>query len=158
MRAFDAPSGFWKRLSTVVVVGAAGIATRALMVDGDDPMHWMLVARDSSYSIALDTSRIVATPGRTYEVWYRTDHSTLRFYNEHAFTREIVHAVLRCDGYTFRVMSAVMSIGGGRPVVRQVTEPRALGREAWRRVEPGSTEADAARATCEVADWTKWRR
>jgi len=117
-----------------------------------------MVARDSTYSISVDTSRIVAEPGRTYDIWYRTDHTVTRFYNDKAFTREVVHAVLRCDGYTFRVMSTAMSMGAGRAVLRQVTEPRDLVRQPWRRVEAGSTEADAAHATCEVADWAKWGR
>jgi hypothetical protein len=91
-------------------------------------------------------------------VWYRTDHATTRFYQEKAFTRELVHAILRCDGYSFRITSVAMSMGDARPVIRQFTEPLDLARQQWRRVEAGSTEADAARATCQVADWTKWGR
>src|SRR5688572_17409882 len=120
---------------TIAVVTAAVLATSAIASGGADPAHWMLVARDSSYVISIDTSRIVATPGRTYEVWYRTDHATTRFYREKAFTRELVHAVLRCDGYSFRVMSVAMSIGDSRAVIRQITEPRDLARQQWRRVE-----------------------
>jgi hypothetical protein len=152
------PSSLRRGIGALAVVAAASVTTRVIVSDRDDTAHWLLVARDSTYSISIDTSRIVAKPGREYEIWYRTDHTVTRFYNDKAFTREVVHAILRCDGYTFRVMSTVMSIGSGHPVIRQITEPRDLQRQPWRRVEPGSTEADAAHATCEVADWSKWGR
>jgi len=152
------PSSLRRGIGALAVVAAASVTTRVIVTGHDDATHWLMVARDSTYSISIDTSRIVAQPGRIYEIWYRTDHTVTRFYNDKAFTREVVHAILRCDGYTFRVMSTVMSMGSGRPVVRQFTEPRDLLRQPWRRVEPGSTEADAAHATCEVADWAKWGR
>jgi len=153
------PSSLRRGIGTLAVVAAASVTTRVIVTDHDDARHWLLVARDSTYSISLDTARIVAKAGREYEIWYRTDHTVTRFYNDKAFTREVVHAILRCgDGYTFRVMSTTMSMGSGRPVIRQITEPRDLVRQPWRRVDPGRTEADAAHATCEVADWTKWGR
>jgi len=152
------PSSLRRGIATLAVVAAASVTTRVIVTGHDDAARWLMVAKDSTYSISIDTSRIVADPGRIYEIWYRTDHTVTRFYNDKAFTREVVHAILRCDGYTFRVMSTVMSMGSASPVVRQVTEPRDLVRQPWRRVEPGSTEADAAHATCEVADWAKWGR
>lgn len=155
---FAAPSRLRKGVRAIVVAGAAALAAVAITSDRDDPPHWLLVARDSSYAIAIDTSRIRALPGRIYEVWYRTDHAMPRYYNAKMFTREVVHATLRCDGFSFRVMSVAMSVGAGRPVIRQTTEPRDYANQAWRRVEAGTTEADAARATCQVADWTKWGR
>ncbi len=152
------PSPLRRGIGALAVVAAASVATRVIVTGRDAAAVWLLVARDSTYSISIDTSRIVAEAGRTYEIWYRTDHTVTRFYNDKAFTREVVHAILQCDGYRFRVMSTVMSMGSGRPVIRQFTEPRDLARQPWRRVEPGSTEADAAHATCEVADWAKWGR
>jgi hypothetical protein len=142
----------------VGIVAAVVVTARAVATSDDGPTRWLVVARDSSYTISIDTAHIVALPGRVYEIWYRTDHSTTRYYKENAFTRETVRAILRCDGYSFRVASVAMSMGAGRPVARQITEPRDLARQAWRRVEAGSTEADAARATCVVADWAKWGR
>lgn len=152
------PSSLRRGIGALAVVAAASVTTRVILTEHDDTAAWLLVARDSTYSISLDTARIVAKPGREYEIWYRTDHTVTRYYNDKAFTREVVHAILRCDGYTFRVMSTAMSMGSERPVIRQITEPRDLVRQPWRRVEPGSTEADAAHATCEVADWAKWGR
>jgi hypothetical protein len=147
---------FSKLVPRVGRVAAAALTVRVMTSTNDSETHWLVVARDSSYTISIDTSRIVAQAGRTYEIWYRTDHSTTRYYNEKAFTRETVHAILRCYGYRFRIESVAMSIGSGRPVARQATEPRDLGQQEWRKVEAGSTEADAARATCVVADWAKW--
>ena len=79
---------------TIAIVTAASLAAYGIASGGDEPTRWMLVAHDSSYAISIDTSRIVAAPGRVYEVWYRTDHAATRFYNQKAFTREVVHAVL----------------------------------------------------------------
>jgi hypothetical protein len=123
-----------------------------------DRARWLVVERDSGYTIALDTSRIVREYGRTYEIWYRTDHAAERFYRGKAFTRETVHAILRCDSYSFRVISTTMSIGSGRSVVHQAMDSRDLAREAWHSVEPASADEKAALATCELADWKAWAR
>ena len=146
-----AKRGIWLSLA------AAALYT-TLSARPNDESRWMVVARDSNYTISLDTSRILALSGRTYEIWYRTDHAAMRYYKEKAFTRETVHAILRCERYSYRVASVAMSMGDGRAVTRQITEPSDLARQEWRRVEAGTTDADAARATCVVADWSKWRR
>jgi hypothetical protein len=135
------------------VVAAVAVTGRSIATAGNDEAHWIVVARDSGYTISIDTTRIISESGHTYEVWYRTDHAVTRFYKEKAFTRETVHAILRCDSYKFRIMSTAMSMGSKRPVTTQIMEGRDLERQSWRRVEAGSTEADAARATCVVADW-----
>jgi hypothetical protein len=122
----------------------------------DSRARWVVVERDSGYTIALDTSRIVRERGRTYEIWYRTDHASPRFYRGEAFTRETVHAILQCNGYAFRVISTTMSTGAGRSVVHQEMDARDLQREAWHPVEPGSEDEKAALATCQVADWKAW--
>jgi Surface-adhesin protein E len=147
------PSRFRTVARTAIVLAATAITVRLIGASGDNRVHWLVVARDSNYTIAIDTTRIVAEYGRTYDVWYRTDHAATRFYKEKAFTRETIHAVLRCDGYRFRIMSVAMSMGSGRAVTWQSAEPQDLASQSWRRVEPGSTESDAARATCQVADW-----
>jgi hypothetical protein len=144
---------FRNAVRTASVLTAGALTWLAVANARDEQANWIVVARDSTYSISIDTTRILVERGRTYEVWYRTDHAVTRFYKEKAFTRETVHAILRCNNYTFRVISTAMSMGSRRPVAQQVTDARDLARESWRKVEPGSTEADAARATCEVADW-----
>jgi hypothetical protein len=117
---------------TVGIATALAIAGRAIAGDlRDERARWLVVDRDSGYTIAIDTSRIVREHGRTYEIWYRTDHASKRFYRGKAFTRETVHAILRCDGYSFRVISTTM---------------------------PGSTDEKAALATCQLADWKSWGR
>jgi len=150
------PSTVRRGIAALTVVAAASVATRVVITSQDEATHWVVVARDSTFSISLDTSRIIARPGRIYQIWYRTDHTVTRFYRDEPFNRELVHAVLRCDGYTFRVMSTAMSMGSRHPVIRQVTDDRELVRQQWRGVEPGSTEADAAHATCNLADWANW--
>jgi hypothetical protein len=148
-----------------VAVRAAGIAA-GLSLTGyalatefrDTRARWIVVGRDSGYTIALDTSRIVREYGRTYEIWYRTDHSSPRFYRGETFTRETVHAILQCNGYAFRVISTTMSSGGGPSVIHQEMDLRDLKREPWHSVEPGSEDEKAALATCQVADWKSWSR
>lgn len=148
----------WKLVIMPLVGVSVFFALRAHS-EADDATRWAVVARDSTYTIAIDTARIGQQPYRnTYQIWYRTDHSALRFYNEKAFDREIVQAILNCDGYSFRIVSTEMSIRGGRSVARQITASGELGRQQWRKVEPGSIEADAARAACELGDQRKGRR
>lgn len=130
-----------------LVVAGAWLATR-----GNDTHRWLIVARDSNYTIAIDTAHLRRYAGRDYEIWYRTDHAAMRYYNQKAFNRELVHAILSCRSYAFRVDRSVMSVGDGRPVAVQTTDARDLSRQPWHRIEPGSTEADAAHATCVVAD------
>jgi hypothetical protein len=148
-----------------VAVRAAGIGTAMVLIGhaiaGDlraDRARWLVIEHDSGYTIALDTSRIVREYGRTYEIWYRTDHAAERFYRGKAFTRETVHAILRCDGYGFRVISTTMSNGSGRSVVHQVMDAKDLAREEWHSVEQGSADEKAAFATCQLADWKSWTR
>lgn len=150
------PSALRKGIGALAVIAAASVTTRVIIAGHDEADHWVVVAQDSNASISLDTSRIVAENGRTYEIWYRTDHAVTRLYKDKPFNREVVHAVLRCDDYAFRVMSTAMSVGARSPFVTQFTDSGDLARQPWRRVEPGSIEADAAHATCEVADWANW--
>lgn len=127
---------------------------RAASTDNDS--HWMLIARDSSYAISLDTTRIAQVFDRGYEVFYRTDHATLRYYKEKAFNRETVKTQLACRDLAFKVVNTTMSLGGSRTVAQQQNSAGDVQRETWHRVDPGSTEADAARATCIVAE-SKYR-
>jgi hypothetical protein len=144
-----------RKVVHAALVVAAGVVTwRVIVRTADDRDNWMNVARDSGYTVSIDTTHIMREYGRTYEVWYRTDHAMTRFYKQKAFTREMVHAILRCDNYSFRVMSSAMSMGSRYPVVQQATEPKDLADQPWRPVEAGSTEADAARGACIVSDWT----
>jgi hypothetical protein len=112
--------------------------------------NWVRVARDSSYDIAIDTSRVLQHYGRVYTIWYRTDHGLTHLYKDKEFNREIVQSVLRCDGLSFKVASVDMAMNG-RVVSSQRTSSGELGNQPWRRVEPGTTEAFAAKAACDVA-------
>ena len=138
------------------VLAAAAVVGWRAFGSAERPANWMLIARDSSYSISLDTTRIGRAFDRGYDVWFRTDHSALRFYKEKAFNREIVHTILACHDLAFRVVSTEMSVGSSRPVARQSNTAGEVAHEAWHPVTAGSTEADAARATCIVAD-SRWR-
>jgi hypothetical protein len=148
-----------------IVVRAAAFAT-ALAFAGraiasglqEEHARWLVVERDSGYTIALDTSRIVREYGRTYDIWYRTDYASPRYYRGMAFNRETVHAILRCGGFTFRVVSTTMSKGAGRSLLHQEMGPRDLQGEEWHSVEPGGPDEKAAVATCQVGDWKSWSR
>jgi hypothetical protein len=54
-------------------------------------------------------------------------------------------------------VSTTLSMRGRRTVVHQENTPADVLRQAWHAVDPGSTDADAAGATCRVAD-ARWRR
>jgi hypothetical protein len=151
VRHFADESAFSKGARVLGALAAVWLGVRAATAFGDNPSHWIVVARDSSYTISLDTTRIASPFGHAYTIWYRTDHAGTRFYKEQSFTRETVHALLRCNTYQYVIMSAEMSIGSGRPVIRQITEPRDVRRQPWRDVEAGSAEADAARMTCRIS-------
>ena len=133
-----------------VLVGAAAACT------GASPRRdWVRVAGDANYDIALDrlhVSEWQAAPvggwDQAFEVWYRTDHMQPRVHNRETFDREIVRAIILCDRLWFRVVSVDMSMGDGEVVARQRASEEELDRQAWRRVERGTTEEDAALAAC----------
>lgn len=139
---------------TIVAVGSA-LAWRSI-VPRDAGSHWLLVARDSSYAISIDTTRIVRARDRVYDIWYRTDNAGTRYYKEKAFTRETVAVELFCTNFSFKVLQTAFSVGDGRPVARQANSTREIVTQPMHRVDPGSIDADAARATCIVAD-SRWR-
>lgn len=139
------------------LLAAITVIAWRVFIPGDDDAHWMLIARDSSYSISLDTTRIGRVFDRGYDIWYRTDHVATRFYKAKAFNRETVRAEIACRDFAFKVVSTTMSMRGAGAVERQINSRDDVQRQKWHSVEPGSTEADAARATCIVAD-SKWRR
>ena len=139
------------------LLAALTVIAWKIFLPADNDAHWMLIARDSSYTISLDTTRIDRAFDRGYDIWYRTDHVMTRFYKEKPFNRETVRAEIACRNLAFKVVSTTLSVRGGATVERQVNTHDDVQRQAWHRVEPGSTEADAARATCIVAD-SRWRR
>ncbi|HEY7395586.1 MAG TPA: hypothetical protein VH559_12115 [Gemmatimonadaceae bacterium] len=89
-------------------------------------------------------------PGGVYVVWSRTDHAVHRFYHGKRFNREIVQSLLQCERLSFKVARVDMALDG-RAVARQRTDDGELGRQVWRRVEAGTTDAIAAQATCDLA-------
>jgi hypothetical protein len=137
-------------LSVCACAGVAAVA-RIVATPRDNLGAWVRVASDSTYAIAVDTTRITRqNGGRLYVVWSRTDHAVTRFDHGRRFNREVVQSLLQCQGFAFRVASVDMSLDG-RLVARQRTSAGELGRQAWRRVEAGTTEAIAAQATCDLA-------
>jgi hypothetical protein len=139
-----------RRLLLFCACAGVAAAARTLASPRENLDAWVRVAGDSTYVIAVDTTRITRGYGRLYGVWSRTDHAETRFYNGMRFNREIVQSLLQCEGFAFRVASVDMSLDG-RVVARQRTNAGELGRQEWRRVEAGTTEAIAAQATCELA-------
>jgi hypothetical protein len=110
---------------------------------------WLRVAHDSSYDIAIDTTRITKHYGSDVTVWYRTNHSVTHLYRGKAFDREVVQSLLHCGGtMRFKVVSVDMSLGNGALIAQQRTEDGELGRQLWREVEEGTIEAIAAHAAC----------
>jgi len=135
------------------------IATRFMSASAvDDSTRWVLVVRDASYDISIDTARVRGWTGRsrytrylTSDVWYRTDHKSPRLHNEKPFTREIVHSIVRCDSLWFRVISVDMSMGDSRPISQQRMTPEEVDHQLWHRVERGTAEEMAAEAACHFA-------
>lgn len=123
----------------------------------DNDRHWLLVARDSSYSIWLDTTRIGRLYDRVYEIWYRTDHSAARYFKNRMFDRETVRIQIACGQPSFKVVSTTLSARGEGDVIHQENTSKDVHRQPWHSVEPGSTDADAADATCYIAD-SRWLR
>lgn len=137
-------------LSTTALASAIAHGARRHAMANDES-RWLVVTVDSGIKIAVDTTHIEREYGHTFRIWSRTDHYAMRYYDDKAFNRETVQAILRCDGYSFRIVSTEMAVRGGGTVVRQVTTDGELSRQPWRRVEPGSVEADAVRAVCLLA-------
>jgi hypothetical protein len=127
---------------------AAGCADAAARGGSD---RWLLVARDTNYSIAIDTTRITGRYARTYTVWYRTDHTIPRLYKDKEFNREIVQGVLQCEDMSFKIASVDMSMGARSPVVQQRAEAGELGQQPWRHVARETIEGRVAQATCDYA-------
>ena len=151
----------------------AAVVVAAASCTGASPRRdWVRVAGDVNYDIAIDRLHIaewrdapVGGWDQAFEVWYRTDHAQPRMHNGETFDREVVRAIILCDRLWFRVVSVDMSMGDGRVVARQRTSEEEFNRQAWRPVERGTTEEDAALAACEegrqaashVADATRRR-
>src|SRR5262249_225232 len=95
----------WWSLAITPLAAVAIVASMRTHSSADEDGRWLIVARDSGYTVALDTSHIRFDRGRGIRIWYRTDHSAMRFYNEKAFNRELVEAILQCPGYSFRVVT-----------------------------------------------------
>lgn len=112
--------------------------------------HWLRVASDSSYDIAIDTTRITNHYGRDYVVWYWTEHAVSHLYKGQPFNREIVQGMLQCHNLSFKIVSVDMSLGGGRLISHQNTTNGELGQQPWRHVEDGTIEAVVAKATCDL--------
>jgi len=144
------------RLSLAWAGFVAAACTSASARDGS--RRWLRVAHDSSYDIAIDTTRIASRYGHEYVVWYRTDHAVTHLYKGKPFNREIVQSVLQCGNLSFRVASVDMYLGGSRPIAQQRTSPGELGGQPWRHVERGTIEEVAAQATCSFARQNELRR
>jgi hypothetical protein len=120
--------------------------------------RWVPVFRGANYDVAIDTARVRRgiewwRDGRylTSDVWYRTDHKMPRLHHDKPFTREVVHAIVRCDSLWFRVISVDMSMGDKRPISEQRMTPEEVAHELWRRVALGTEEEIAAKAACHFA-------
>jgi hypothetical protein len=109
------------------------------------------VARDANYTVAIDTSRVSRYWDRSWQVWYRTDHSVPRLHKEKPFNREIVQSRVNCDSLTFKVVSVDMSMGDGLPISIQRSDTKDLDVQPWRYVERGTVEEMAAQAACHFA-------
>jgi hypothetical protein len=140
----------WRLVLTPAVVVALVSAAR-WRSRRDDDSRWLIVASDSAYTIALDTTRISSEGQHSYRIWYRTDHSAKRFYREKAFDREVVQAILGCRDLRYRIVSSEMSVRGGLVVERQMLDEKEVAREQWHQVEAGSTDAIVAREACDIA-------
>ena len=134
----------------ICACAAAGLAARMMVPSNESGGSWVVVATDSTYTISIDTARIRYRPGGVYVVWSRTDHAVARFYHGKRFNREIVESLLQCDRLSFKVARVDMALDG-RHVTRQRTDDGELGRQVWRPVEAGTTDAIAAQATCDLA-------
>ena len=101
----------WTTWVTPLVAAGTALGWQAMLA-ADDDRHWMLIARDSSYSISLDTMRISRVYDRVYDVWYRTDHREMRSYKDSAFDYETVHVEIACRPTSFKVVSTTLSLCG----------------------------------------------
>jgi hypothetical protein len=110
------------------------------------------VARDSTYAIAIDTTRIERRMGgQWWLVWYRTDHAQTRHHKGEPFDREVVQSYLRCADLSFKIVSVDMSLGANRPIAEQRLTPDEIAIQPWRQVERGTIEEAAGRAACDFA-------
>jgi len=143
----------WKKWIALLAVAAASAIAARWTFAGlvDPPGHWMQVARDSSYDIAIDTSRIKRRGG-AWEIWYRTDHATTHLYKDKVFNREVVQSLLDCGSLSFRIARVDMSLRPRGVVAQQRAGPGELGQQPWRAVERGTIEATAAQAACDFVD------
>ena len=144
---------YWpKWLALLAVAGASVIGARwTLTAIADSYGYWVQVARDSSYDIAIDTSRIKRR-GEGWEIWYRTDHATTHLYKDKAFNREVVQSLLRCSNLSFRVARVDMSLRPRGVVAQQLAGPGELGQQPWRPVDRETIEGTAAKAACDFVD------
>ncbi|HEY9225214.1 MAG TPA: hypothetical protein VIP11_01120 [Gemmatimonadaceae bacterium] len=139
------------RAAIIVAFGAVTyFAARGIATWATSSNRWMRIARDSSYDIAIDTTRMSKRYGQWDVVLYRTDHARTQLYKGKPFDREVVESVIRCDSLWFKIASIDLSLGSHRPISRQRADDRDLFDQPWRRVERGTIEERVARAACDL--------
>ncbi len=144
---------YWPKWLALLAVAAVSVVGARWTFSGlaDTPGHWVQVARDSSYDIAMDTSRIKRRDG-AWEIWYRTDHATTHLYRDKTFNREVVQSLLRCGNLSFRIARVDMSLRPRGVVAQQLAGPGELGQQPWRPVDRETIEGTVAKAACDFID------
>lgn len=115
---------------------------------------WIAVLSDSSFEIALDTSRIERADAKSYLLWMQTRWLTPRRGSTKRtpspFNRELIHTFLRCEPLAYKVARTVVSLGDGPPIDSLGGGVDVARRAPWRSATRGSADAVAGAEACRL--------
>ncbi len=115
-----------------------------------DRAPWQTLLADSTFRIAMDTSRLQPGPDRTWLVWFVTTHAHPQGADSLRFDRGRIRLRVRCDPLAFESVSQELALGASRPVFHREWPQSGPDAAAWRVPEAGTTDDRFLRAACAV--------
>jgi hypothetical protein len=112
--------------------------------------RWLSVYRDADYRVFIDTAHIHPRFDGAYTVWYRTDHRVPHLRHGRHWNREVSQALVSCRRQVYKIISADLSLGDGRPISRQRASGSEVAQQQWRDVTRGSADEATLLTTCSL--------
>ncbi len=116
---------------------------------GDRP-PWQTLLADSTFRIAMDTSRVQQGRDDAWLVWFVTTHARPQGPDSLRFDRGRIRLRVRCNPRAFKSVSEELALGEGRPVFHQEWPQSSPNAVAWRVPAAGATDDRFLRAACVV--------
>jgi hypothetical protein len=111
---------------------------------------WVRIYRDSTVSVALDTTRVDQRAPNEYVVRYQTRWVTPRQTQAPSpFNRELILSLLRCNPTAFKTVEVSVYLNDGPLVARQGTNVTEANAQPWK-TPRGSVDVPSLNRACEL--------